>query len=196
MTTPAAPAVIPENLVWGPGDLYIGDFGAVEPLDTALDDLPDDAVWTYMGGTNGGVEFTADLKYDRMDVDQVTERVGSRLTQADYTWATNLAELTLENLANALNGPVVVTTADATAYEPRTGSSATQPVYRALLIDGWGPNSARRRTIARKVLQIEKVGTAFKKDGQTFFPVTFAGHYVSGTVKPFRVIDPPPPAEG
>lgn len=192
MTTPAAPAIVPENLVWGPGDLYIADFGAVEPLDTALDELPDDAVWTYLGGTNGGATFTADLKYDRMDVDQVTERVGSRLTQADYMWSTSLAELTLENLATALNGPAVVTGASSVSYEPATGSSATQPVYRALLLDGWGPNSQRRRVIARKVLSVEKVETAFKKDGQSFFPVTFAGHYVSGSVKPFRIIDPLP----
>lgn len=193
MSTPVSPAVIPENLVWGPGDLYVADFGAVEPLDTALNSLPDDAVWTYLGGTNGGATFTADLKYDRLDVDQIVERAGSRLTQADYTWATNLAELTLDNLALALNGPVPVSGDDSVSFEPATGSSATQPVYKAFLLDGWGPNSARRRTIVRKVLSVEKVDSAFKKDGQSFFPITFAGHYVSGSVKPFRIIDPPAP---
>ena len=47
----------------------------------------------------------------------------------------------------------------------------------------------RRRVVVRKVLSIDDVETAYKKDEMNLFPVTFAAHYVSASIKPFRVID-------
>jgi hypothetical protein len=186
---PASADVIPGNLAWGPGDLYLGVFGAVEPLISVINDVPDPLIWTPCGGTNGGATLTLDRKFDRLDVDQITDRAGSRETQRDTMVEFSLAEVTLENLASALNGAAPTVVTGGKTWEPATGSSASQPTYRALLLDAWGPSQKRRRIIVRKVLSIEKIGTKWAKDGQTLIPVTFAAHYVSASVKPFKIFD-------
>jgi hypothetical protein len=50
------------------------------------------------GGTQDGVKLSVDQTYSELEVDQITVRVGSRLTKRDFTVKTSLAEATLENL--------------------------------------------------------------------------------------------------
>lgn len=178
------------NLIAGPGTLYTGAFGATEPAASAVGTAPASATWTDVGGTQDGVEIEISQDYMELEVDQLVDRVGSRLQKREITVKTNLAEPTLANLGLVLNGGTTSASSGYSVYEPADDTSATQPTYKALLFDGWAPGDAKvRRVIVRKVLSIESVGTAYKKDGQTLFPVTFVGHYVSSTVKPFRVID-------
>lgn len=181
------------NLIAGPADLYVATFGAAEPLDADIDDAPGVA-WVDAGGTQDGVTITINQEFMELEVDQIVDVPGRRLTKRDLQVTTNLAEATLANLRNALNGGVVATESGTESYEPTNDNSATQPTYRAILLDGWAPQtaagaSARRRLIVRKVLSVENVEAAYKKDEQTLFPVTFAAHYVSSAIRPFRIID-------
>jgi hypothetical protein len=186
-------SVTATNLIAGPATLYVADFGATEPTDADIEDVPG-AAWRDVGGTQDGVTLNVNQEFMELEVDQIVDIPARRLTSRDLQIATNFAEGTLENLVAALNGGTVTTGSGTKSYEPTNDNSATQPTYRAIMLDGWAPQTAagvsnRRRVIVRKVLSIENVETAYKKDEQTLIPVTFGAHYVSSAVKPFRIID-------
>jgi hypothetical protein len=185
-------AVTATNLVAGPATLYGGAFGATEPASTAVGSVPSSATWTDFGGTNDGTTLSVKLDYFDLEVDQIVDKVGSRLQDREITVKTVLAEPTLTNLKTALNGGTISTSAGLwSAFEPLNDSSATQPNYTALIVDGYAPGltSKRRRFIIRKVLNVESVDTEYKKDGQTMIPVSFRAHYVSSSTSPFVVHD-------
>ena len=185
-------AVTATNLIQGPASLYVGDFGETEPADTAVASAPG-GDWTDMGGTQDGVRLIINQEYTELEVDQVVDVPGRRLTKRDVQVATNLAEPTLDNLTYVLNGGAVTSGGTGgtayEAYDPAMDNSATQPTYHALLLDGWAPNGKQRRVIVRKVLSVESVESAYKKDEQTLWPVTFAAHWVSTSIKPFHIVD-------
>lgn len=177
------------NLVQGPATLYTGAFGAEEPADSAVNTTPQASAWTDVGGTQDGVKLSVAQTYGELEVDQITVRVGSRLTKADFTIETSLAEATLTNLSLVLNGGTSASGSGWASYEPNVTSSATQPTYIALLFDGWGPGQLTRRVIGRKMLSTDNIDVAYTKDKQTVYSAKFAGHYVSSAIAPFHVVD-------
>ncbi|KPM55733.1 hypothetical protein ACG83_10670 [Frankia sp. R43] len=178
------------NLIQGPGTLYRGAFGTAEPSDTQVNATPAPSGWTDVGGTQDGVTMTISQTYSELEVDQVVDIPGRRLTKREATIKTNLAEATLENLATSLNNATATSTgAGFAAWSPPNDTSATQPSYTALIFDGIAPKGYRRRVFVRRTLSVEDVGMAYKKGDQTLLPVTFAAHYVSASVPPFRIVD-------
>lgn len=177
------------NLTQGPGTLYRGVFGAAEPLDTQVNATPAASGWTDVGGTQDGVNLTIDLKYKELEVDQSVDIPGRRLVSREMTLETNLAEPTLENLAFAANASAPVTGAGFKYYEPPNDTSATQPIYSALIFDGIAPGGFRRRVFLRRTLSTASVKTAYTKDKQTVFTASFAAHFVSASIPPFRIVD-------
>lgn len=182
----------PQNLVMGPGTLFINDFDATEPDDTDVDTPPSSAAgWENMGGTVGGITVNYNQTFTELVMDQVVDVAGRRLTGRDVQIQTQLGEVTLENLRYALNDGIITTGAGFKKYAPAFTDSATQPAYRALILDGWAPgaNQLRRRFISRRILSIAAVGVAYQKDGQTVYPVTFGAHYVDDETEPYVTID-------
>lgn len=182
------------NLVLGPGTLYTGLFGAVEPLDASVNSAPAASAWTDLGGTLNGITVSIDQTYTELQVDQLVDSVGRRLTKREFVVSTQMAEPTLVNLSTALNGSTATSgsTQNGGTYstlEPLFATSATQPTYIALLCDGFSPNSLRRRGIFRKCLSTAKVDSALDKAKQTVFTVTWNGHYVSSAIAPIHVCD-------
>jgi hypothetical protein len=183
-------AVTTTNLIMGPATLYTGAFGATEPTDASVNTTPAVSAWTDMGGTDSGVKLTVDQKFVELKVDQVVDRVGSRMTSRDFVIDTSLAEPTMANLSLALNGGTSATGSGYASFEPLyTGNSSTQPTYIAMLFDGFAPSSFRRRVIARRVLSVDKVESSYTKDKQTFLNVKFMAHYVSASIAPLHVVD-------
>ncbi len=183
-------SVTTTNLVQGPATLYSGAFGATEPADTAVNATPPSSSWTDVGGTQDGLKLGIDQSYTELEVDQVVDRVGSRLTKRDFTLETSMAEVTLTNLSLALNGGTSASGAGYASFEPSFASSATQPTYKALLFDGWAPGGAyTRRVIVRKALSTDAVEMGYTKDKQTLFGVKFSGHYVSASIAPIHIVD-------
>jgi hypothetical protein len=183
-------AVTTSNLIQGPADGYVGLFGATEPADSAVGSVPSASAWTDIGGTLDGATITVTQEYAELLVDQLVDTPERRLTKREFGVSTRMAEPTLENLAYALNGGTVTASAAYKTYDPDTSTSATQVTYKAPMIDGWAPGSAkRRRFITRKALSVEAVESAFKKDEQTTWSVSWVSHYVSSAIKPFRIID-------
>lgn len=173
------------NLVQGPATLYFGAFGAAEPVDAVA--APSSA-WTDAGATKDGVNITIEQEYTELEVDQLADIAGQRLTKRTITVETNLAENTLANLKLALNGG----TTTATSYTPSSGVlNGAEPTYSALIIDGVAPNGKARRIVVRKVLSTDNVEFSYSKSDQAVYSVTFTAHYVSGTVDPFKITDAP-----
>lgn len=176
----------------GPATLYIGAFGALEPADSSINSIPAASAWTDLGSTNGGVEITINQDYKELEADQIVDVPGARLTKREVKLKTSLAEPTLQNLLYVLNdGNVGASgTGFSGTYEPEFASSATQPTYRALIVDGYAPGGEfRRRLIIRKCLSTDNVKTEMKKDGQTEFAVEWSAFYVTSAIGPFKVID-------
>lgn len=185
-------AVSVSNLTMGPATLYSGVVGAVEPADASINTAPAASAWTDLGGTMDGIQLTVAKTYKELEVDQVVDIPGRRVTKRETSIKTNLAEPTLQNLAVALNESAPVTGAAFDYLEPDNTSSAVNPNYSAFLLDGIAPggNGAfRRRVVVRRGLSVEDVQAAYKKDGQTVIPVTISAHYVSPSIKPYRVVD-------
>ena len=170
------------NLIQGPATLYLAPFGTAEPATVAAAPATG---WVDVGGTQEGVELGIADEYAVLGVDQVIYEIERRRTGRVLTIKTSLAEATLENLAHAINN----TAPAAGALTADDGLTAFAPAYKAALLDGIAPGGFRRRIILRKCLSTDSVAMAYKKDGQTLIPVTFTGHWVSASVKPFVITD-------
>lgn len=183
----------------GPGRLYVAPFGSTEPLDSTVTpngpSTPPSSPWTDVGGTDGGVTVEIDSTYTDLNVDQITMVVGARLTETKISVTTKMSEMTLANFQTVLNN--IGVTGSGSGYstlEVPVTSSATQPTYMALIIDGWAPalstgSSALRRMIVRKVLSQVKATLSFDKKTQQSFDVTFSAYYVSSSINPIHVVD-------
>ena len=192
-------AVNAANLVLGPARLYVAPFGSTEPADSAVTPNgptnPPSSPWTDVGGTDGGVTFEVDNTYTDLTVDQIVMNVGARLTEMKMTVTAKLSEMTLANLQASLNS--IGTTATGTGYSTLDipiGSSATQPSYAALIIDGWAPTltsgaAALRRVIVRKVLSQVKATLSYDKKTQQMLDVTWTAYFVSNSINPVHIVD-------
>lgn len=169
------------NLIQGPATLYLAPFGTAEPVAFAAPA----AAWVDVGGTKDGSELGVADEYAVLTVDQVIYEIERRRTGRVLTIKTSMAEATLENLAKAINN----TAPAAGILTGDDGLTAFNPSYQAALLDGIAPGGFKRRIILRKCLSTDSVAMAYKKDGQTLIPVTFTGHWVSSTIRPWVVSD-------
>jgi hypothetical protein len=192
-------AVNAGNLIMGPARMYVASFGATEPLDSAVTPngtiTPPSSPWVDAGGTDGGVTYEVDNTYTDLEVDQVIMPVGARLTAMKFTVVTKMSEITLTNVNTALNNvATIAANSGYTTFDISVGSSATQPTYAALILDGWAPTlpssaPALRRIIVRKVLSQAKATLGFDKKTQQSLDVTFQAYYVSSSINPVHQID-------
>lgn len=185
------------QVIQGAGRMYTGVFSATaanEPALANINSAPQASAWTYTGFTSDGITLTINQSFSEMRVDQLADRIGTKLVSRELQLQANLAEATLANLTLGLNGGTITTAAGYSYYEPTYDGTELQPTYIAVLFDGYAPASSagvskRRRVILRKAISTENVESAYKKDSLTLVPVTFTSHYVSDTVAAFRIID-------
>lgn len=179
------------NLIQGPANLYIADFGASETALITLASLSTapSAPFRDLGATTDGVNLTVVQEFSELAVDQVVDIPGQVLTKRAFTVETNLAELTLDNLKSALNGGAIATGTGTSTFTPTILASTAAPTYSALIIDGLAPNGKPRRIIVRKALSAADVEFAYSKEDQSVFSVSWTAHYVSTTVAPFIIVD-------
>lgn len=177
-------SVTTTNLIQGPATIYAAAFGAVEPSDAVV---APGVAWADLGATREGVSLNIETEWADLTVDQIIEVVERRATGRTTSVATQLAEVTLENLARAINTAAPV----GGVLEPGAGIEAFVPTYSAIMFDGFAPGGKRRRVIVRKVLNTEAVALANSKTDQQVIPVSFAAHYVSASIKPWRIEDEP-----
>lgn len=185
-------AVTTANLAMGPGALYVGDFGATEPADTAIAIAAAPSTgWTDVGGTMGGMTFTVTQQYKELEVDQLVETPERRVTKREVSFKTSLAEVTFDNLIIAIgSGTKTLGTSGAPdTFVPSQVNSGSAPSYKAIIFDGYGGAGLRRRVLIRKVLSTENVDVVASKDGQATYPVTFSSHYVSSSIASYKIVN-------
>lgn len=188
-------AVTVTNLIQGPGTLYRGAAytgaysDADEPANSAVNTTPQATAYTDVGGTSDGMNLEIGREYAELAVDQIVDIPDRRLTKREFSFATNLAEATLENLAFAMNDTQPSSGSGFKYFEPTNTSAASQPTWVPLLFDGYAPSSYRRRVLGRRMLGIDPIQFAYKKDAQTVWTVKFAGHYVSESIAPWKIVD-------
>lgn len=183
----------PANLLMGPATIYVGAFGAVEPADASVNTTPAATAWTDVGLTDGGATLSIDGKFTNFSADQIVDIPGTRMTSREILVSTTMSELTLANVANALNSTVGATGAGYATFEPNYGQFATQLPYGAIILDGWAPapvnSNWRRRVILRKTMQVNKVEIGYAKDKQAGLAVTWQAFYVSSLISPYHIVD-------
>lgn len=182
-------AVDPANFAMGPADLYVGDFGAAEPLPTQVNGTPAASAWDNPGATLGGIRFVETKAFKELECDQLVETVERRVTKKEVTLATQFAEVTFANMVLAMNGGTVSSGTGYEMYEPAEENSGTAQTYKAVILDGTGGSGLRRRIVIRKVLSTENVETAHGKEDQTVIPATFTSHRVSSSTKSWYVVN-------
>lgn len=94
------------SVLQGPADIYVGAFGATEPTDgtwTAVDT----SIWTPAGATSGGLKVAAAMTYKSIEVDQVPDEIGVRMTGRSVAVETSLAEMSLSNIKFLMNGGTI-----------------------------------------------------------------------------------------
>ncbi|MGA2412704.1 MAG: hypothetical protein ABSG46_20265 [Candidatus Binataceae bacterium] len=192
--------VNPNNVVQGPAVLYWNAFGSAEPPDTnaAVTQPPwvtGNANWTDLGATTGGVSLSVAHTYTQIKADQNIDPIGARLSGRTIQVMANLLEATMQNLWLAMNQVAIQNPlSGVTTLDPITTTSATQPTYIGLIIDGWAPTlatglQARRRIIVRKVLDDLKASAKYDLTNQVTWDCTFTAYYVSSTIAPFHIQD-------
>lgn len=182
------------NLIQGPGTLYAGTYSATaanEPANTAINVAPAASAWTDLGGTQDGVNLELAREFSDLAVDQLVDVPGTRLTKRQFTLATNLAEATLENFSRASNQDPATAVTSGSGYKEYSPEDTPvgEPLYVALIFDGFAPGGLRRRIFGRRMLSTDPVQFAYKKDGQTVFTVKFSGFYVSSSVRSYKIVD-------
>lgn len=98
------------------------------------------------------------------------------------------AALTLTTNGSAAS----ITKATYRSFVPLSSTTAFQPTYNALLIEGPAPGAVstyRRRLIVRKVLSTSGFELTNKKDDPSSLTAKFGAYYVSDTILPFKLID-------
>lgn len=189
-------SVTASNILMGPGSVYTAPFGTTFPADSAATIAGGPpAGFTDAGGTHGGVTLMIDQTMQDLDVDQIPDPVGSRMTARKVQLQAELAEVTLNNLGLALNGLLTIgTQASYTTADLQTTVAAFQPTYTSLIFDGFAPTlptgaPARRRMNAFKVLSTAKIQEKHDKRNQRTFAVTFTAYWVSATQGPVHWVD-------
>lgn len=178
------------NILMSPADIYVAPFGSTEPaLGTwTAPTTP----WVDAGGTTGGVKFAVNMDFKALEVDQVPDEVGVRMTGRKITVETMMAEVTLENIKTLMNGGTISTGTGYKSFEPLSSSASFIPTYSALLLRGQAPGTNTgyyRHFIVRKVLSTDGFEIEQAKDKQQGLKVKFAGYYVSNSVAAFAIND-------
>lgn len=192
-------AVTPFNIIQGPATLYSAVFGT--SVAAYLGSNPGSVAVTSpfvdAGGTTGGITVEVDETLTDIKVDQLLDPVGARATSRTIQVVTTFMETEISNLQLALNGATGSTVTSGTGWQEldlTTTTSATQPIYSTLIIDGWAPTlsggtAAKRRFIVQKVLSQPKISQKFDMANQATVAVTFTAYYVSPSVSPFSIVD-------
>ena len=183
-------AVTVTNVLMGPCDVYVGTFGATEP--TLGTWTAPGVAWTDAGGTSGGVKFAVNMDFKPLEVDQVPDEIGVRMTGRKIMVETTMAEATLENIKSLMNGGTIATGTGYKSFEPLSTSASFQPTYSALLLRGYAPGATAgwiRHFVVRKVLSADGFELEQSKDKQQGLKVKWQGYYVSSSVAPFAIID-------
>lgn len=158
------------NVVVGVGELYLAAYGATAPTIPADADsaITMPAGWTNLGYTQDGVKVEYSPKVTQIFVDQTPSAVHSILTGEDLKVTTNLAELTIENLAKVISASTYTSTS---ATKKSIGIGGGALLDYALCFIGPGPDGGKSVLLVHKCRSIGAAGPKFSKEAAAQLPV-------------------------
>lgn len=138
------------------------------------------AAWRHAGYTTEGLELAYEPDFTDIEVDQLLDSAKTFKTSMRASINTTIVESTLENLLVAwgqTSGTLTSTTSDST-IGIAAGALGDEPVERSLAAVGPAPRlvgGQRRERLyyARRVLSVDSVSVAIRRDEATTFPVSF-----------------------
>lgn len=167
----------PTNVVLGPGAVYVAPIGTTEPVNASAA-LP--SAWRAIGYTEEGTTFSYGVKTADVEVAEEFDPVRVAMTGREITVEFEMAEVTRQNLALAMNAGANAAN-DATAIEPPTPGTEV----RVMIV--FQADESNARWIFRQCFQMESVDSERKKaPDKATFPVKFRLEKPSGSA-PFKV---------
>lgn len=176
------------NIIVGAAALYLS---ATEGGGTALPAAPaagtsyataleGSANWRHAGYTSEGLELAYEPDWTDIEVDQLLDSAKIFKTSMRATINTTIVESTLENLLVAWGqgASTLTSDADGNVVGIAAGALGDEPVERSLAAVGPAPRvvaGTRRERLyyARRVLSVDSVSVAVRRDEATMFPVSF-----------------------
>ena len=135
----------------GPATVYWAPFGTTEPPYSQTANVPPDT-WTDVGATADGSSVLLEIEHTLTDIsaEQLVDPIGSRLSKRVIQVTAALEEATLQNLQLAMNQMLTLSSGPGyTVADPITTLGSTQPIYTALMIDGFAPTTGTTEVIVQ-----------------------------------------------
>lgn len=152
------------NVILGPGLLYVAPVGTTEPTNASTV-LPS-ANWREVGYTEDGTTFTYEITNEPIEVEEEFDPIFYRTTGRSGTVAFQMAEVTRQNLALAVNVGAAAPN-NAASLEPPSPNSEVRVMIALNTDDG-------ARWIWRQCLQASSIEIARKKaPDKALLPVEF-----------------------
>lgn len=145
------------KVIVGPAEVKIGAYGASEGACTSI------------GATDGGVSLTVEQEYLDIEVDQAMGEIENKLTKRRVRFSTNMAQVTLANLALAMGLPT-------TAVSGSVLSVGVQlPENKTVWLIGPGPDGTVHKYHIFKARVMGNPEMAYRKDEKTVIPLEITG---------------------
>lgn len=181
-----------DNIIQGAAEIYLAPKGTAYPAmaegttaGTSAGNIGAVGAYASVGHTSEGLEISFEPDYLDAEVDQLLDSAVLFKTSQRVTIATSFSEATLDNLnfvlGQSVTVPAAITTAGSTRALPITGGAlGAAPVEKAFFAvgpsvrKGLGSNKfSERHYYNPRVISVEAVSTAVKRNEVSMFPVTF-----------------------
>jgi len=165
----------PDNVIAGPGWLYVAPFGTAEPTDA---DTPLAVAYVPIGYTEEGSAFSYQPTVSDVEVAEERQPVKTYVTKVTAKVMFKMAEATARNLTLALNGGVV--TAPTSVEAPDMGAEE----YVTIVLE----TTEGARHVYRKCFQVGNVEVARRKaPAKALVPAEFNLYVANAGESPFII---------
>lgn len=186
------------NLVVGAGRLFIAPTGTALPAGYDAsgasgillgDVFNDDAAWSDLGFTDGGVEVGYEPTYSDINVDQFKDAAKVFLESETMSFSTSLMEATLENLivawgrkeGDSLAVSTVNVANDKKTFSIGIGGDVACEYKVAIIVPAPGTEAAcdgtakfvQRLYVGNRIISVDGSTHGYRRTEATMFPVNF-----------------------
>lgn len=171
----AAPLKTITNILVGRANFYVGPEDETGPADTIAFDTDWAGNWDHPGYTESGLEFGVERKEKRHYVDEISIPAMITIEETTMTVGITFAEATLENLAMAVGGGTITTTAPGAGQIGKKSLVLHEELdVVAIGFEGMNAQGFFRRVVIPRVVSLGKIKAEFKRsDNKQMYAAEF-----------------------